>query len=204
LKPAVTGFLLSLSLCLDLGMVNAAVLRTVMQQGGTAGFVLGVGSCFGDLVYFALAIFGAAVLLEWTPVRVALWLVGTGALLVLAWKAIRPKNPAVSEAPTASGMVALLGMGAGLALASPSGILWFAAVGGSVIAASGNDRQSLWQFTGGFFVAGIVWSALFAYGIAGLTRVAGQAVSRYVSLASGVLFIYFAVVVFVQGVRSFW
>jgi L-lysine exporter family protein LysE/ArgO len=207
LKPATTGFLLSLSLCLDLGLVNAAVLRTVIRQGGTAGFLLGVGSCFGDLVYFALAIFGAAVLLDWAPVRILLWLAGTIVLLYLAWKMIReslhPKPLSADEAPEARGSAALVGMGAGLALASPSGILWFAAIGGSVIAAFSNSRAAIWQFAAGFFAAGIVWSAVFAFAIAGLARVAGRQVARIVSLASAALFIYFALAVFLRGLKSF-
>ena len=96
MKSAWTGFLLSLSLCCDLGIVNVAVLRTALRQGGTAAFLLGLGSCVGDLVYFMLAVAGAAALLQWRPFRWALWLFGTGVLLFLAWRvareAIRPKT----------------------------------------------------------------------------------------------------------------
>jgi L-lysine exporter family protein LysE/ArgO len=207
-KAASTGFLLSLSLCLDLGIVNVAVLRTSLRQGGTAGFLLGVGSCVGDLFYFTLAVFGATALLAWAPFRWGLWLFGTGVLLYLAWRmvreVIRPHKldlggsaAAVNSAPSA-----LLATGVGLALASPSSILWFAAVGGSVIGSFGGDRQALWLFAAGFSLAALLWSAGFAYGAAALRRVMGAQLVRMLALLSAALFLYFAVSVFVRGLRQ--
>ena len=126
-KSASTGFLLALSLCLDLGIVNVAVLRTVATQGRAAGFLLGVGACAGDLVYLASAVLGAAALLQWRSVRLALWIIGTCVLLFLAWRMIHeminPKNPGLVKTPPAHGK--LFATGFGLALASPSAILWF-------------------------------------------------------------------------------
>ena len=58
-------------------MVNVAVFRATLQHGAPAGFLLGVGSVIGDLVYFTLALYGAAVLLEFKPVRWTLWIGGT-------------------------------------------------------------------------------------------------------------------------------
>ncbi|HEY1339396.1 MAG TPA: LysE family transporter [Bryobacteraceae bacterium] len=205
MKAASTGFLLSLSLCLDLGIVNVAVLRTALQQGGTAAFLLGVGSTAGDLVYFTLAVFGATALLGWTPFRWALWLLGTAVLLFLSWRMLRevihPKRIDVENGSVSpAGPRELLATGAGLALASPTSILWFAAVGGSVIASFGGDRASLWPFAAGFSAAALVWSAVFAYSAAALRRVLGAQLVRLLSLASGVLFLYFAAVVFLRGV----
>jgi L-lysine exporter family protein LysE/ArgO len=89
MKAAWSGFFLSLSLCLDLGIVNLAVLRTALSQGGSAGFLVGIGSSIGDLIYFALAVLGATALLGWAPVRWALWLFGTCVLLFFAWRMAR-------------------------------------------------------------------------------------------------------------------
>src|ERR1700674_1129423 len=83
-KPAWAGFLLSLSLCLDLGVVNVAILQAVLRQGGTAGFLIGLGSGFGDLIYFTLAIAGASAVFENVILRRILWLCGTVVLLFLA------------------------------------------------------------------------------------------------------------------------
>ena len=204
MKPAWTGFLLSLSLCLDLGLVNVMLVRTVLRRNATAGFLLGLGSSAGDMIYFALAVFGAAALLEWTLVRWILWVSGTSVLLFLAWRMAREVvSPRTLEFDSAgdvpSGQLFVTGMG--LALASPTAILWFAAVGGSVIASFSGDRQALWQFAGGFFAAGILWSAFFAYGVESLRRILGAHLTRLLSLASGLLFLYFAFAVFRDGLR---
>ena len=45
------GFFLSLSLCLDIGLVNVACISLTLSHGFRPGFWLGIGSCFGDLAY---------------------------------------------------------------------------------------------------------------------------------------------------------
>jgi L-lysine exporter family protein LysE/ArgO len=207
-KPLWTGFLLSLSLCLDLGLVNVAILRTSLQRGGWAGFLLGVGSSIGDFVYFTLAVFGAAAVLKWQPIRLVLWLAGTSVLLWLAWRmareVVRPRHIEVEGAGLSPdrNSIALLVTGVGLALASPSAILWFAAVGGSIIASVGGDQHSLRGFAAGFFLGGIVWSGAFAFAAGALKRVLGANLLRVLSFAAALLFLYFAFMVFLQGVRE--
>lgn len=204
MKPFWAGSLLSLSLCLDLGIVNVAVIRVSLQQGGTAGVLVGLGSCLGDLIYFTLALFGAAALLEWAVVRWAVWAVGSCALAFLTWRtareAIHPKPLDLGEvAPLAQKN--LLFTGLGLALASPTAILWFAAVGGSVIASFGRGTHSLWAFGAGFAAAGVAWAVLFAHTVASLRMLGGRVV-RVLSAGSAILFLYFAIVVFVNGLKS--
>jgi len=207
MRPFWNGFLLSLSLCLDLGVVNLALLRASLRQGGAAGFLLGLGSCVGDVAYFALAVWGASALLERSAVRWSLWLFGTGVLLFLTWRMAReviyPKKLALGDPKNGSreSGLKLFATGAGLALASPTGILWFAAVGGSVIASFGN-RNSLFPFAAGFGAAAVTWSFVFAYTAAAL-RMFGARVVRAISLVSALLFLYFAVAVFVDGLRRF-
>jgi L-lysine exporter family protein LysE/ArgO len=206
MKSVWTGFMLSLSLCLDLGIVNIAILRTAVQHDGHAAFVLGVGSTLGDLVYFTLAAMGAAALAAWAPFRLVLWLFGSAALLWLAWKTTRsvlhPKALDLSGAAPRMSYRSALTVGMGLALASPSAILWFAAVGGSVIASS-TGRGPVWAFAGGFAAAGVVFAAGLAYGTAAVRHIAGTTFVRAMSLASAVLFVYFAARVFLGGVREF-
>ena len=47
------GFFLSLSLCLDIGLVNVAMISLTLSHGFKPGFWLGLGSCVGDLIYAA-------------------------------------------------------------------------------------------------------------------------------------------------------
>jgi len=202
------GFLLSLSLCLDLGLVNVAILRTALRAGGTAAFLVGVGSSLGDLVYFSLSVAGATALLAWAPVRWAFWVLGTIVLLVLAYRmlreVLRPHALALDDGADAqdqSGSRHVL-YGLSLALASPTGILWFAAIGGAAIATLRGDRGDVVLLTIGFFLAGIAWSALLAYGIAGSRRLLGPMLVRAFSALSGLLFLYFAMRIFLDGIRD--
>jgi len=203
-RPLWSGFLLSLSLCLDLGLVNVAIVRTALNRGAKAGFLVGAGSCLGDLVYFVAALLGVGALLRWTPCRWAIWIGGTAVLLFLAVKmaaeVLRPRTIDLEQAgePGRRG-IRLLGYGMALALASPTAILWFAAVGGGVIAASGGVRSQLVPFAGGFFVAGVAWSAGLAGAASMLERVGGRRVARVLAFVSTLLFLYFAVVVFRRG-----
>ncbi len=203
------GFLLSLSLCLDLGIVNVAILRVATQRGGTPAFLVGVGSGVGDLIYAVLSMTGVAVLLALPGVRWALWLGGTAVLLFLAARmlreVLRPHELRVEEAlPAGSFQSPLrdLGWGLALALASPSAILWFAAVGGSVIAGYGGRREILVPFLAGFAAAGVLWSAAAAYGAGALRRLLGHRLVQGLSLASAALFVFFAAKVFLDGLRD--
>jgi L-lysine exporter family protein LysE/ArgO len=203
------GFLLSLSLCLDLGIVNVAILRVATQRGGTPAFLVGLGSGVGDLVYALLSVAGVAVLLRLPGVRWVLWLGGTAVLLFLAVKMVRevlrPHELHVEEAlPEGSFQSPRrdLVWGLALALASPSAILWFAAVGGSVIATYGGSRAVLLPFLAGFWLAGALWSAGVAYGAGALRRLLGHRLVQWLSLASAALFVFFAIKVFLDGLRD--
>ena len=80
------GFLLSLSLCLDIGLANMAMITLAMSRGFSHGFWLGVGTCVGDLIYAMLAMAGMAVLLQFEMVRWSLWIFGSVTLIWLTIK----------------------------------------------------------------------------------------------------------------------
>jgi L-lysine exporter family protein LysE/ArgO len=200
------GFLISLSLCLDLGIVNLAILRVATERGGTPAFLVGLGSGVGDLLYALLSVAGVAVLLKVPGVRFVLWLGGTAVLLFLAARmlleVLRPHALKMGEALPVDSLNRPqrdVAFGLALALASPSSILWFAAVGGSVIATHGGSRAVLLPFLSGFWVAGVLWSAGAAYGAGALSRLLGRRLVQGLRLASGTLFVFFAVKVFFAG-----
>jgi L-lysine exporter family protein LysE/ArgO len=200
-----SGFLLSLSMCLDLGVVNVLIITTAVRRGARAALILGIGSAVGDLVYFALSALGAVTALRWRPARVALWLGGTVILLVLAARSLRDawrRRPAIDEDAAAGARKSGLGdfaTGLAMALASPTAILWFAAVGGSVIASHAGERGAVVPFAAGFFVAGVVWSAVLAAAAARFRGGLAGTLGRVLALASAALFIYFAATVFLRG-----
>jgi L-lysine exporter family protein LysE/ArgO len=206
------GFFLSLSLCLDIGLVNVAVLSLTLSHGFKPGFWLGLGSCFGDLIYASLALLGMAALLQFDSVRWTVWIGGAAILLFLTWKMARealfPQTaPAVegeanTSLPCPNPWRGFL-RGVLLALSSPSAILWFAAVGGVLIAKAGATTASTASlFLAGFFLGGLVWT-LFLCALASHGRKrAGSGLLRSCHALSALLFAYFSYSVIVDGYRD--
>lgn len=202
------GFFLSLSLCLDIGIVNVAILSRTLSHGFRPGFWLGLGSCIGDLVYATLALAGMSALLRFDSVRWIVWIGGAAMLLFLTWKMARE---ALFPAPATQGMNAEpegspahgFARGVALAMSSPSAILWFAAVGGALIAKAGaTDPRGATLFLGGFFLGGLAWT-LFICTLASQGRKrAGASLLRGCHVASALLFAYLSYSVIVDGYRD--
>lgn len=209
------GFFLSLSLCLDIGLVNVAILSLTLSHGFKPGFWLGLGSCFGDLAYAVLALAGMAALLRFDAVRWVVWVGGAAMLLYLTWKMAREAwLSKASPVAVSSGRGARADVSPGrssrefvrgvmLAMSSPSAIVWFAAVGGALIAKAGaTNARAASIFLGGFFLGGLCWTIfLCALASHGRKR-AGAGLLRACHIASAVLFAYLSYSVIVDGYRS--
>ncbi|KYQ98661.1 lysine transporter LysE [Serratia plymuthica] len=209
MMPFSNGFLLSLSLCLDIGIANIAMITLAMQRGYFHGFWLGIGTCVGDLIYAVLALAGMAVLLQYQGVRWVLWIGGSMMLLWFAYKMLRAAfaratELAVAEPETPRSVPRNFLRGVVLAMSSPTAILWFAAVGGALISrmGQGGPVATSW-FLSGFFIAGVVWTAvLCSVGSLG-GKMLGARLLKYSYFASAVIFGYFALYVVVSGYREF-
>ncbi|HHJ1297060.1 LysE family translocator [Pseudomonas sp. P1B16] len=206
--PFSNGFLLSLSLCLDIGIANIAMITLAMQRGFLKGFWLGLGTCVGDLIYAVAALAGMTVLLQFESVRWTLWLGGSALLvwfavkmLLAAWRGGHME--ARADVVVESGWREFL-RGIFLAMSSPTAILWFAAVGGVLISRSGGGSLlDAGLFLSGFFAAGLVW-CLSLCGIASHGgRLLGDRLLTWSYLLSAAIFCYFAVYVIVSGYREF-
>ena len=206
------GFFLSLSLCLDIGIANVAIISLALSHGFRPGFVLGLGTCFGDLFYAALALAGMSALLQFTSVRWIVWIGGAIVLLYLTWKmareALDPASapPVAGEAdrstPRQSHTKAFV-RGALLAVSSPSAILWFAAVGGALIAKAGaTSPATASMFLIGFFCGGLGWTIFICTLASHGRKRAGTSLLRACHVFSAVLFAYFAYSVIVNGYRD--
>jgi L-lysine exporter family protein LysE/ArgO len=206
------GFFLSLSLCLDIGIANVAIISLVLSQGFRPGFVLGLGTCFGDLVYAVLALAGMSALLQFTPVRWIVWIGGSIVLLFLTWKMAREalypasappvEGEADASAPHQSGWKSFL-RGCLLAVSSPSAIMWFAAVGGALIAKAGaTTPMSASVFLLGFFCGGLGWTLFICLLASHGRKRAGTQLLRVCHVLSAILFAYFAYSVIVNGYRD--
>lgn len=214
----ITGFALSLSLCLDLGIVNVAAFATAATRGAKPAFVLGVGSCFGDLTYAVIAMLGVATFLHFAAVRWVLWLGGSAILLVLAVKMLMQSlhapafiaGEAGASAPAPRWRFAGdFGKGFAMAIASPSAILWFASVGGSLIATTAGNAVNPWPFFAGFFACGLAWSGFVALTGSRIHKHAANAgfarlFVRGLAALSALLFAALAAKVMIDGYRSLW
>lgn len=205
-----SGFLLSLSLCLDIGVANIAMITLAMQRGYFQGFALGLGTCVGDLIYAVLALAGMTVLLQYEAVRWVLWIGGSGLLLYFAAKMVYSAihHDAVlvqaSETRDNSSRQEFF-RGIFLAMSSPSAILWFAAVGGTLIARSGGGTLlSSALFLSGFLSAGLLWCAGVCLAATQGGKLLGDKLLRYSYWASAAIFCYFALYVIVSGYNEFF
>ncbi|PWB32802.1 lysine transporter LysE [Pseudomonas sp. SDI] len=207
--PFSNGFLLSLSLCLDIGIANIAMITLAMQRGFWQGFWLGLGTCVGDLVYALAALAGMSVLLQFTSVRWVLWIGGSLLLvgfaikmLLAAWRGnahLDADVQVVRESPWREFLRGIF-----LAMSSPSAILWFAAVGGVLISRSGGGSTlEAGLFLSGFFAAGLAWCFTLCFVASHGGRLLGDRLLTWSYLASAAIFCYFAVYVIVSGYREF-
>lgn len=203
------GFLLSLSLCFDIGIANIAMITLAMQRGYFHGFWLGMGTCVGDLAYALLALAGMAVLLQYEAVRWILWIGGGAMLLFFAVKMLiaafrKASELNVSETHQYRPLLREFGRGVVLAMSSPTAILWFATVGGALISRMGQHSVTATSwFLSGFFIAGMFWTCVLCLVGSFGGRLLGQRLLKYSYIASALIFSYFALYVIVSGYREF-
>jgi len=214
LLPFSDGFLLSLSLCLDIGIVNMAILTMTISRGFRHGMLLGLGSCFGDLFYAVMALLGMAALLQFEPVKWVVWIGGSAVLLTFAYRTaregLRPIQAVVANTPDGAGAALpkrdthTFARGFLLAVASPTAMLWFAAAGGALIAKSGAANWvAAPVFLAGFFLGGLAWTVSLCWLASHGSKHIGQGMLlRTCHLASAALFTYFACSVVLSGYQD--
>jgi L-lysine exporter family protein LysE/ArgO len=144
-----TGFMLSLSLCLDIGIGNVAIINVTIKHVARRGYWFGFGAIVGDLIYAALSILGMGLLLQFEVVQ-------------------------------------------------------YAAVGGSLIAqATNGSLASSPVFLAGFFAGGISWCVFLITMTAQSQKIMGKSFIRGCHIVSALLYIYFAAIVFMAGMKKF-
>jgi len=186
-------------------VVNVMIVRTAIDRGAWPAFLIGLGSCIGDLIWACAGALGVSVLLAWPPAAWILWLCGSAALCWFAAAALRDatRGGSIDESSPlrrANGIRAI-GLGLGIALGSPTLILWTATVGGSVLASQAADLAGFVPFISGFGAAAVAHSAILS-GVVGATRrFTGPRTVRAVSLISAFMFAAFAVGIFMDGAR---
>lgn len=206
----IAGFLLSLSLCLDLGIVNVAIIRTGVNNGFIKSLNIGLGSTFGDMIYAVLSLLGVSIILKYLIIRWILWIAGTLILIYLCYnmilqifKPIVNSNDNFGQTDKSRTNRNYFFSGFLLALSSPTAILWFASIGGSVIATRGlGMHYNTVIFLSGFFIASIIWSFILAF----ISFKGGQIIKSKIksifSILSAIIFLILAIYVFMDGYET--
>ncbi len=199
------GAALAFSINIELGVVNVLIVRTAIDRGARPAFLIGLGSCIGDLIWAGAGALGVSALLAWPPAAWILWLGGSGLLCWFAAAALRDavRGGSIDESSPlrrADGLRAV-GLGLGAALGSPTLILWTATVGGSVVASQASNAAGFIPFICGFGAAAVAHSAILS-GVVGATRrFTGPRTVRAVALVSALMFSAFAIGIFADGVQ---
>lgn len=207
----ISGFILSLSLCLDIGIVNIAIIKTGIEKGFFSSFYIGLGSTVGDMVYVILSFIGLSIIFEIILVKWILWIAGSAVLLYLCYtmvvKVIKPekedKEDKIDLQNVYSNKKKYFITGLSLALSSPTAILWFAAIGGSVISAQADKtRSQLIYFFIGFIIASIIWGIFLAYISYKGGKIMKDKIKKIFSFISAVIFLVIAIYVFMDGYKN--
>jgi L-lysine exporter family protein LysE/ArgO len=210
MELCLSGFILCLSLCLDLGIVNVAIIKTGIEKGFKQSLTVGLGSTFGDMIYAILSLFGITLILKVLFVRWILWIFGTMVLLYLCFKMISQlfnpldkfngENDCLVEKDNKSNY---FWNGFGLALSSPSVILWYATIGGSVIASQKiSGHYDMILFLVGFFTASLIWSFFLSYVSYKGGQLMKNQIKKIFSVISAIIFLFLAVYVFIDGYKA--
>jgi chemosensory pili system protein ChpE len=195
----VSAFGVGLAFCAPPGVITAEALRRGLSHGFWSALLLELGSLIGDAAWAALALAGAALLVEQPALRVLLSLIGVGFLLRLAWGALRAARsgaaPAASDRPLGGDFAS----GALLSLTNPLAVAFWLGVGGTMVTFGVADpgRAHFAVFFAGFMLAATLWcfaaAAAIAWGRRWLTPTLFRAVNLLCALALG----YF-------GLRLLW
>ncbi|MHA6252523.1 LysE family translocator [Oceanobacillus sp. CAU 1775] len=206
----ISGLLIGFSLVLQIGTANVGLIRTGIKNGFLPAFIFSLGCAVGDGLYATLAVYGVALLLQSSALfQIVMWIVGTIMLLYLAFQAfkdvVRPKELSMDvDAIEKKSLLAYFFTGFILVVSSPTGLIWFATVAGSVVSSAigSSEGQSVLPFIIGFVLISAVWGAVLAYISSVGGRLMGNKMIRIFSLVSGLLFLYFAYFVFTNGLEN--
>jgi putative LysE/RhtB family amino acid efflux pump len=187
-----TGFGLGFLVALQLGPMSLFLIRSTLRSGVRVGLAIGAGIAGVDALYAAAGAAGAAPLLSFEPVRVALGLVGAGVLLWLGLRtlgqAVRVRagldGPADVDTPGRAFVTSL-----GTTASNPATIVSWAALFSAASVGTGAGAVPL---VAGVALGSLTWVTALACGVGTVRRSATPRVVRVVDGVAGAGLIGFA------------
>jgi chemosensory pili system protein ChpE len=190
-------FFWAFGLSLAYSLLPGAVMIETMRRGTLGGFQAAVrvrvGALLGSLAWAGLALSGAGLFLQQTPVQLIVGVLGAALLLRMAWSALVP-----ARAVSCAGATAVTGRGdvlcgLGFALTNPLGCAFWLGMSGQIALAAPSDQ---WLSGAGLFLAGyiaghLLYTIVFAGVIAWGQRRFGSGLLRWANPVGGVTLTYF-------------
>jgi chemosensory pili system protein ChpE len=190
----VAAFGLGLAFCAPPGAITAEALRRGLARGFRPAFLLEIGSLIGDATWAALALTGAALLVQNRVLQVVLSVAGVYFLLRLAWGALRAGWAGTAPQARAGMRGGDFAAGALLSLGNPLVIGFWLGMGGVLTGFGVTDPRPghYVVFFGGFMLACTLWCVLIASLIAWGRRFITPGFFRVVNLVCGLALTLFA------------
>lgn len=193
-----TAYLLGLSVAAVLGPINILAIRTGLQRGFRAAFLVGLGATVADAFYALLAALGAAALVGRTGVRILLWLLGSGMLAYLGGSGIlqslrRPVLLGGEPAPGGTAWRSFLGALAAT-LGNPMTVASWAAVFGGLYAGMLETVTTglALRLVAGVAAGTFTWFTALATALQAGRRLVTPTALRGISVASSAILLGFA------------
>ena len=183
------GFGLGFFVAAQLGPLSLLLIRSTLRNGVAVGLAIGAGIAVVDLLYATAGAAGAAPLLAFQPLQLALGLIGGAVLVVLGmrtlWSAFRVRMGAEAADEVAAprrAFVTALGATASNPLTIASWAAVFAAA--STAGATGSFPATVALLIG-VGLGSLTWVSLLACGVAVGRRWVGDRLLRVVDVVAG-------------------
>lgn len=195
-----TAFIVGFAYAAAPGPVTTESIRRSARQGFGAGFLVRAGSLLGDAFWAIIGLTGAAVLLRYEWVGIALGLMGA---ILLLWLAREVMMAAIFPHDTSGGTLRNgdpIRIGIAFGFANPAGIAFWSGLGASMFGSSTPSATSLVTLVASFMLGAIIWGVTLCYVVAwGSTR-AGQRMLRIVDSVSAIVLGWFGIRLLIENV----
>src|SRR6266516_4822819 len=194
---ALLGFGLGFAVAATIGPISLLLIRTTLRGAPASGLAIGAGAAVIDTCYATLGALGACRLLTIDALRVAIGLVGAGALgwigLRTLWSAFRVRLGGEADEEVAEPWRAFVTSLAATA-SNPMTIVAWAAIFSAASTASvvSSSRVAAIVLVGAVCVGSFVWFVLLSAGTAAGRRYLGPKLVSAVDVVSGVAIVGFA------------
>lgn len=190
------------------GAVNTEALRRGLRGGFRAALGVELGAVIGDALYLAVALVGAAAILEAAWARFILGFGGAIGLFYLGLRALKHyRRPPDLDAPYSGTGRGAFATGFLISLANPFALAFWLTVGSGLGAALhhqiGNVASHMAAFFTSFVVGCLIWAFSFSALVAGGRRFITPGLFRWVNLGIGVVLVGFSLWLWYQSIMMF-